>query len=223
MNKEDIWVASIPTPVRAAVDQPFVDDFSTLPAATALNEWNIYSPLWAPVAIEKQNGVNVLALHDKDPFDFAKAERVVPASKKLAASFSIVPQQNSYGSLQIEFVDAKGNAGIRMILDSTGSLVTKAGYRYKKLCKYAAGEKMDIKVELNTAARFYTVTVNGKVEGGANLFFAPLDHVQRVTFRTGDLRRFPDADTPTDQMYDLPDAGRMDKEAIYYLRNFSIQ
>ncbi len=30
-------------------------------------------------------------------------------------------------------------------------------------------------------------------------------------------RRFPDADTPTDQMYDLPDADRKDKEAVYYI------
>jgi hypothetical protein len=223
MNKEDIWVSSIPAPVREKESRYFSDDFSAMKADTALNEWNIYSPLWASVAIEPKNGMNMLALHDKDPFDYAKAERVVPASKQLVASFSIVPQQDSYGSLQIEFQDAKGYAGIRLMLDSTGSLMTKAGYRNKKICKYTAGAKMDIKVELNTAARFYTIAVNGKVEGGANLFFAPMDHVERISFRTGDIRRFPDADTPTDQMYDLPDAGRMDKEAIYYIRNCSIQ
>jgi hypothetical protein len=49
------------------------------------------------------------------------------------------------------------------------------------------------------------------------LFFAPLESVQRVVFRTGGVRRFPDADTPTDQMYDLPNPGSEDKQAIYYI------
>lgn len=223
MNKEDLWVSSIPTPVRDKVEGQVNDNFGSLPAETALNEWNIYSPLWASVGIEKLDGTNMLALHDKDPFDYAKAERVVPAAKKMVASFTLMPRQNDHGSLQIEFQDARGYAGIRLMLDSTGSLVTKAGYRNKKLYSYKAGEKMNIRVELNTAARFYTVSVNGKVEGGNNLFFAPISDVQRISFRTGDIRRFPDADTPTDQMYDLPNAGGTDLEAIYYLQNLSVQ
>lgn len=45
--------------------------------------------------------------------------------------------------------------------------------------------------------------------------FAPVESVGRIVFRTGDTRRFPNADTPTDQMYDLPEADKMDKEAVY--------
>lgn len=223
MNKEDIWVASIPAPVTSLANMYPADDFAAMAADTALNQWNIYSPLWAPVAIEKQQGKQVLALRDKDPFDFAKAERVIPASAQLVASFTLEAQQDSFGALQIEFLDGKGNVGIRMILDSTGSLITKAGYRYKKLGKYKAGEKMDIQVDINTATRFYTVSINGKPEGGANLFFAPLENIQRVTFRTGEGRRFPDADTPTDQSYDLPGSGAIDKEAVYFIQSFKVK
>lgn len=223
MNKEDLWVSSIPTPVRDKVEGKVNDNFNKMPAATALDEWNIFSPLWASVGIEQKNGEQVLALHDKDPFDYAKAERVVPAAKKMTASFTLVPQQDNHGSLQIEFQDARGYAGIRLILDSTGSLSSKAGYRNKKIATYKAGQPLDIKVELNTANRFFTVSVDGKVQGGANLFFAPIDKVQRISFRTGDVRRFPDADTPTDQLYDLPDADRMDKEAVYLLKNLTVE
>ncbi|BAV05172.1 hypothetical protein SAMN05421788_105371 [Filimonas lacunae] len=223
MNKEDIWAASIPAPVREKATQFPADDFSTMNAATALDEWNIYSPLWAPVAIEQQKGANVLALRDKDPFDFGKAERVIPASTALTASFSITAQQDNYGALEIEFVDGKGNAGIRMILDSAGELVTKAGYRFKRITKYKAGEKLDIQVVINTATRFYTVNINGKTEGGANLFFAPLENIQRIVFRTGSIRRFPDSDTPTDQNYDLPNAGAIDKEAAYFIHSLKVQ
>ncbi|RXK86719.1 exo-alpha-sialidase [Filimonas effusa] len=223
MNKEDLWVSSIPTPVRDKVAGPVNDVFSTMPADKALDEWNIFSPVWARVTIEQFKGKQVLAIHDKDPFDYAKAERVIPASKRLVASFTVIPQQDNHGSLQVEFQDARGYAGLRLMFDSTGSLQTKAGYRNKKLYTYKAGEKLDIKVELNTANRFYTVSVNGKVQGGANLLFAPIDAVHRISFRTGDIRRFPDADTPTDQMWDVPDAGRIDREAVYYLENLSVQ
>lgn len=222
MNKEDIWVASVPVPVRDKVTAKPSDDFSTLPADSVLNEWNIYSPLWAAVGIEQQGGKNVLALRDRDPFDFGKAERVIPASKQLKASFTLVPQQDNYGTLEIEFVDARGSAGIRLMLDSTGSLMAKAGYRNKKLAKYTAGEKMQIDIDINTATRFYTVSINGKVEGGANLLFAPLASVERVVFRTGSIRRFPDADTPTDQNFDLPNTGAIDKEATYFIQQFSV-
>jgi len=41
--------------------------------------------------------------------------------------------------------------------------------------------------------------------------------VSRIVFRTGPTRRFPDADTPTDQSYDLPNANTRDKEATYFI------
>jgi hypothetical protein len=220
MNKEDIWVTGIPVPVKDKVDQNVNDDFTQLPVANALKEWNIYSPLWAPVAIEKSaDGAQVLAIKDKDPFDYGKAEHVLPAAKKMTATFSITPQQNDHGNLHIEFLDAKGSAGIRLVFDSTGTLIVKAGYRNKSIIKYEAGKQYEITVSLNTEARFYTVTVNGKQEGGNQIFFAPLENVQRISFRTGDVRRFPDADTPTDQMYDLPNAGAQAKQAVYYIRS----
>jgi hypothetical protein len=84
--------------------------------------------------------------------------------------------------------------------------------------KYNAGEQYTVTVSLNTNARFYTVTVNGK-ESGNQIFFAPLESVQRLVFRTGDVRRFPDADTPTDQMYDLPNPGAQAKPAAWLIKS----
>ncbi len=220
MNKEDIWVTSIPVPVKDKVDQDVNDDFSQLPAASALKEWNIYSPLWAPVSIEKAvNGTQVLAIKDKDPFDYAKAEHVLPAAKRMTATFSVTPQQDNHGNLHIEFQDGKGTAGIRLVFDSTGTLIVKAGYRNRNIIKYKAGELYEITVTLNTDTRFYSVSVNGKQEGGNQIFFAPLENVQRIVFRTGDVRRFPDSDTPTDQMYDLPNPGAQAKPAAYFIRS----
>ena len=220
MNKEDIWVTSIPVPVKDKVDQDVNDDFTQLPAASALKEWNIYSPLWAPVSIDKAaNGTQVLAIKDKDPFDYARAEHVLPAAKRMTATFSVTPQQDNHGNLHIEFQDGKGTAGIRLVFDSTGTLIVKAGYRNRNIIKYKAGEQYEITVTLNTDTRFYSVSVNGKQEGGNQIFFAPLENVQRIVFRTGDVRRFPDSDTPTDQMYDLPNPGAQAKPAAYFIKS----
>lgn len=222
MNKEDIWVASIPIPITDTVTQQVNEVFNQMPDGQELKLWNYNSGLWTPVSIEKtKDGTKALTLKDWDPFDYAKAERVVPSSKKLVAEFTVIPQQKNNGLLDIEFQDGSGNAGIRLSFDSTGSFTTKAGYRIKNLTEFNAGEPYKIRVDLNTDQRFYTVTINDKKSQG--LFFAPLHKVERIVFRTGGVRRFPNADTPTDQMYDLPNGGERDKEAVYYITSFKTE
>jgi hypothetical protein len=216
MNKEDIWVSKIPVPITDRVLEQVNESFDQLSTINDLKFWNIYSPLWAPVLIDKQEGKVVLALKDKDPFDYAKAERIIPASKKLVVEFKVKPAQNNHGLLSIEFQDGKGAAAIRLSFDSSGNFHTKAGYRNRNLAKYNANEWYHIKLEINTENRFYTVSVNGKNPVN-NIFFAPIADVERIVFRTGEVRRFPDADTPTDQMYDLPNPGAAAPEAAYYI------
>jgi len=214
MNKEDIWVSGIPVPVSTTVNTHVNDDFSKMPADKALALWNIYSPLWAPVKVEDGN----LVLKDRDPFDYAKAERVFPASSKLSTSFSVTPKQDNFGLMEIELQDDKGMATVRLTFDTAGVLSAKAGARYKNFLKYKAGETYNIKLKLNTANRFYTITVNGK-DVLTGLAFQPVANVSRIVFRTGNVRRFPDIDTPADQTYDLKNAGEAEKkEAVYLIK-----
>lgn len=216
MNKEDMWVARIPVPVKESTDADARDDFSKMKAISELKDWNLYSPLWAPIAIED----NALVLKDQDLYDYAKAERVVPAAKEMTATFTIIPQQNDHGLLDIEFQDAKGLPGIRLSFDSTGHITTKAGYRNRNILPYEKGKQYEIKVSLHTSSRFYQVWINGESRGN-NIFFAPLESVQRIVFRTGHARRFPDADTPTDQVYDLPKPGEKGVPAAFHIRSFN--
>jgi hypothetical protein len=210
MNKEDMWVSKIPIPVREKETKHADDDFSN-PAA--INNWNLYSPLWCRTAIADKK----LNLADSDPFDYAKAERIFPESKKISVEFSVSAKQSSYGTLEIELVNAKGIACLRIMLDSTGAILTKQGYRNKSLGKYNIGEDIKLKIELNTSTRFYTVSINNGNPNN-NLCFAPVESVERIVFRTGNIRRFPNADTPTDQDYDLQGADRKDKEAVYTIQ-----
>ena len=209
MNKEDMWVSRIPIPVRDKEARHINESFEN---SNTLNSWNIFSPLWCQVKIENKT----LSLHDGDPFDHAKAERVFPTAKNVSIEFAVTPKQNDFGNLEIELVDAKGISCLRLMFDSTGTILTKQGYRNKSLGKYTTGETISFKIELNTRTRFYTVSINGKNPSN-NLCFAPVESVERIVFRTGNTRRFPDADTPTDQDYDLPNADAKTKEAVYLI------
>jgi hypothetical protein len=205
MNKEDMWVSKIPVPIKEKETKHIDENFAN---AKVINNWNLYSPLWCNAKVED----NALLLTDSDPFDYAKAERVFPTSRKVNITFAITPLQNTFGSIEIEIVDTKGTPCLRIMLDSTSTILTKQGYRNKVLGKYNAGDKVVINIELNTTTRFYSVSINGGKPSN-NLCFAPAESVERIVFRTGSTRRFPNADTPTDQNYDLPNADGKDKEA----------
>ncbi|WP_443947359.1 six-hairpin glycosidase [Pedobacter sp. AW1-32] len=210
MNKEDIWVSSVPIPVNTEVTTHVNDDFRQMPTNKALAYWNIYSPLWAPVKVDD----GTLVLRDSDPFDYAKAERIFPVSDKIVASFMVTPAQDNFGLLEIELQNEKGMAAVRLTFDTAGVFSAKAGARYKNFMKYKANEKYDVKIKLNTNNRFYIITINGK-DVLTSLAFQPVANVSRIVFRTGDIRRFPDVDTPADQTYDLKNAGETEKEAKY--------
>jgi hypothetical protein len=219
MNKEDMWVSKIAVPIKDKTTADVNDVFNDKKDGEELNEWNIYSPLWCRVALEINNNTKMLALHDSDPFDYAKAERIFPAAKKVALEFNVIAKVKT-GVLEIELVDAKGIPCLRLMLDSTGNILTKQGYRNKTLGKYTVGETLAIKIELNTTTRFYTISINDNKPSN-NLCFAPVESVERIVFRTGSTRRFPDADTPTDQNYDLDNADGKDKEAVFYIKNLT--
>lgn len=223
MNKEDMWVARIPVPIISKVTEPVKEVFSRMADGQELSNWNLYSPLWASVKIEKAaGGDKVLALRDKDPYDYARAERLVPESKKLSVKFTLLPQQADHGLLHVECLDAKGQAAVRFILDKDSLLKIKAGYRDAKVATYQAGVPLRIELNLDVTTRSYTIAVNGE-QKGTKIFFAPLESISRIAFRTGEVRRFPDADTPTDQDFDLKDPGDPVKEAVYYIRDFSAE
>ena len=218
MNKEDIWVSRIPVPVRDKETRQVSDDFISNPLC--IQSWNIFSPLWCRV--EAVNGQ--LLLTDRDPFDYAKAERLFPESKKIALEVAFTPGQQDHGTLEIELTDAKGTPCLRIMFDSTGSILTKQGYRNKSLGKYKTDEKITVQIELNTTTRFYTVSLNGGKPAN-NICFAPVASVERIVFRTGSTRHFPDAETPTDQSYDLFNTEIPAKNArysIHYLKTKSL-
>ena len=73
----------------------------------------------------------------------------------------------------------------------------KGGARYGSLGKYEPNTTYHIEAVLSVSKRMIEVYVNGK-KAGQRMFFAPVESIERVMFRTGSERRFPDVDTPAD-------------------------
>jgi hypothetical protein len=215
MNKEDLWVSRIPVPVTDVAASHADERFDDMPEGDELDRWNIYSPLRAPVRIEKRDdGERRLLLEDRDLFDYAKAERIVPESQALEAAFDVLPMQNDRGNLQIEFQNAKGEACTRIIFDRDGKMKLKTGARYNTLMPYEAGRVYHIRVSLNTTTRSLTMTINDR-HLPTRLFFNPVESITRVVFRTGDVPSDPTPNTPADRLTDLPNAGDDEPEAAY--------
>jgi hypothetical protein len=219
-NKEDIWVSSIPIPVKSTAESHVNDVFNDLPENKELENWNVYSPAWARVGVEKHNGQKCLSLQDKDEFDYAMAERLFPPSGKINVEFTVETGKNDHGSLYVELQNEKSTAALRLIFDADGVLKTKAGYRMKDLLKYQPNQKYIVRIEAQTSNRYFEVFVDGKNVGNG-LFFAPVASLQQVVFRTGEVRRFPNVDTPTDQDFDVKQDGKPIQEANYWI--FSVK
>lgn len=220
VNKEDMWISRVVVPVRTEATAHANDDFSKYKELSELNDWNIYSPVWAPVSLEQKQGMNWLTLSDKDPFDYARVERKIPKTKELKVSFDLMADQNDKGMLQIEFLDEDGTACARLDLNSDGTFMSKGGSRYGKVINYEPGKKYHVEVQVSTRDRNSKVFVNGE-QKNIRMLFAPVHEIERIAFRTGARRTFPTVDTPADQTYDLPNAGAKDQKSVFRIANFT--
>ena len=218
MNKEDIWVSKIPVPVNAEEKNHINDVFNDLPDGEELNFWNVYSPLMAPVKIvKKEDGLKWLKLSDWDKFDYALAERKIPNSKTLEAEFIVAANQNDHGTLEIEFQNSKGNACARLIFDENGDCKIKDGYRFSRKLQYKPNEEYKINIKLNVKTNNYVLTIDGK-KFNATQFFAPVESIERIVFRTGKRRHYPNSDSIGKQNFDVPDGGEFDKPASFFIK-----
>ena len=86
------------------------------------------------------------------------------------------------------------------------------------MMKYEAGKTYHVEAVLSTADRNIQVYVDGK-RVGLRMFYAPVATIERIAFRTGEMRTFPTVDTPADQTYDLPNAGGQEPLAEYRIAN----
>jgi hypothetical protein len=210
MNKEDLWVAHIPVPIRTAVTAHAHDDFAAYARLEELREWNLNSLQWAPITLDGM----WLSLHDSDPYEAACAERIIPPTRALTLSFDLQAEQAGQGTLQLELLDAHGTAATRFEWTDEGRLRVKSGARYSNLGSYKAGQVYHIEIHLSADNRMVQCYVDG-VKKGQAMLMAPVQAVERLRFRTGAPHAEPTIDTPADRYDDLPQAGDSVPEACF--------
>lgn len=213
VNKEDIWVARVPVPVTATVSGPVHDDFNAAAPGTLPAGWNIYSPLWAPVRVvdvgpslvdapssqtptrpgdERRPYTTNLALElrDEEPYDYARAVRVFPATHGVKISFKVFARQAN-ARLEIDLLDAAGLRPVRLAFGEDGHLWACHEGQWMDAGPYTAGQwhRFELEIPRDPNADRCAVTVNGKSPLPRPAFFTdPVATVERLSFRTGPWR-----------------------------------
>ena len=214
-NKEDMWVSRIAVPVRLNATSHANGGFSQYKTLADMTDWNLYMPSLCHILLK--NGW--LNLYDCDPYDYAKAERVIPATKELEVEFDLMMDQDDKGEFDIEFMDNGGNVCSRIVVDSTGAIRVKGGARYGTLVKkYEMGVEYHIKALLSTSQHRAVYFVNGK-KVSERQFDTPVEAITRIVFRTGKIFTEPNNETPADQDFDMPRADELDPAAGYHIAN----
>ncbi|WP_339926018.1 hypothetical protein [uncultured Cyclobacterium sp.] len=227
MNKEDMWVSKVPTPIRYTANGPVADDFNQLVENGAIPNWNIYSPKWAPVNVVNLTGEHGMALQlsDEDPYDYARAIRVFETSQDVTISWDFMVPAANKGTLEMDITDQFGNRPIRLKLTPSGNLTYLSGNEEVNLGEVTLNKwnsvKLDIHASIYGQFDFYW---NGKLVGKALPLTEAVKSVERISFRTGEYRDLPNRKTPNEDI-EPPLPGTDTKEPLgrFFVDNVSVQ
>ncbi len=228
MNKEDIWISRIPTPVRYEVTGAVHDSFDSLTLNGPVPDWNIYAPQWAPVTVvntPKKEG-KCLELADKDPYDYARAIRVFEEGTTVSCSLNVQPAQNQTGTLEIDITDRYGNRPVRLRFDEKGTIVVTDGGTEKVVHAFVPSEwySLAFSVRAGLTGGSFDLSINGKpVLTGAALAEA-VKSVERLSLRTGPYRDLPNRKTPNEEPHPpLAGADEPVTRAVFYVDDIVIR
>ncbi|MBN1362709.1 MAG: hypothetical protein JW993_19075 [Sedimentisphaerales bacterium] len=227
VSKEDIWISRIPIPVRRDVTGPVQDDFTAMEPGGAVTDWNIYGPRWCPVEVVDfpSRQQKSLRLKDFDPYDYAKAVRVLPQADKQTVTFRLYVESAAQ-LLDIEVVSPKGQRLMQTRVGTDKSYCVKKGDSdYTKALDLQAGRWYSFAIGLDAEARRFDLLVDGK-ELVTDAVFSAVEGVpDRIEFRTGPYRLTDDVQeyksgSENEAGWDEPGADEKVEAAVYYLRDF---
>jgi len=223
VNKEDIWITRTRLPVTAMVDKYFSQNFDNAKTEADLELWNLYVPKWAPVSIaraSRRSSNKCLKLSDKDPYDYALAERVFPASAKATVKFDVQSRFIDRGRLEIDVTSWTGARPVRIALTDKGKVEAVNGNQTVELMSYNPKTWLSFEIDIDAQAGRFTVRVDGKeLLKNAGLAVKKTG-VQRLVFRTGKYRGIVPSQKPPKK--DLPNADDPVKKAVFLLDNVSV-
>lgn len=208
VNKEDIWVARVPLPVRTTWNGPVNDRFDQILPHDVIPNWNLYRPKWANVFADGRS----LCLTDSDRYDYARAIRVFEQGKRVNIRLRLKVVTENGEPFEIDVTDRHGE---RML-----SLSLKDGVicsMQQTLATYHPNEWMDINLTLDTDKR--TFTCFGRTLPALHA----VTSVERISFRTGTWRNLPDRQTPNQEKQPpLPLCDERGNHSLYLLQHLQV-
>jgi hypothetical protein len=220
VNKEDIWVARIPVPIRPdASDGPSLglEDMAT---GSFLPGWNVYSPKWARVSLAESpdGGGKCLRLEDGDPYDYARATCVFPPAGRVNVSFDVLVKTPRNGSLEIELLGSRAHVRpVRVMLSEDGRVHAVNGDQAADIAPCPAGRWMAVALDADTAAGKFSLGLDGQGVLHDAAFAHPADALRQLSFRTGACRAVGGAQ-PVPAETDCPV-----EPAVFDIRNLRIR
>ncbi len=219
VNKEDIYVTRVPVPLTRGVSGHISDDFSDCEDGYIKN-WNIYSPIWAPIRhMKMHDGKDCLKIADKDPCDYAKAMRIFPKSEKIGISFDFMVGGNYEKDLEIELADEKGTPALRLLIGK-GSLWIHKGYGKETIFKLSPQIRWySLKILADCMENAFSVSLDNSESASAIYKMKQKVYsLERLVLRTKAFRYLPNIETHPNTP-DMQDVEEPIEERVYYIRN----
>lgn len=223
MNKEDIWVSRVPTPISYTVGEHVSDNFENMEIGGAVESWNTYSPKWAPVDLIKENSANnCIRLKDKDPYDYARVIRIFEESNNVEVEFKINTRQITDQPFEIDVVDQYGNRPVRIGFNKQGKITAADGNDVKDIATFKSNSWISFKIEIDARPYGnYSIWIDAKKVASDFRLAEAVKSVERVSFRTGSYRHIPNRKTPNETPGPpLSGADVPEEEAIFLLDDF---
>jgi hypothetical protein len=223
-TKEDIWVARVPVPIRGSVEGPVSDNFDNMEVDGPIKDWNIIHGPWIPVGIAAFPSVSnkSLQLADRDPYNYAKAERVFAQGASKTISAKVYAHQVNTGQLNVEVMNHSGNRAVRLVFGSDGHVWVTDGAKSVDAGPYKANTWYKLGIKVDVAGGKYDATLDGKPIARNASLMEPASDVNRLVFRTGDLYTEPTRKTEGTSLRDLPNAGEPVAAATYNIDDVTV-
>ncbi|RAJ08982.1 hypothetical protein LV92_03200 [Arenibacter echinorum] len=226
MNKEDMWVSRIPTPIKYKVDEDITNDFENMDITGHVIDWNIYSPTWAKASLIKENNGNqCLQMKDMDPYDYCRAIRVFEESKVVTASFKLKVKAMDTTQFDIDITDRYGNRPVQISFDTDGYIKAANGAKIMSLQKFEVNKWYSFKINYDTRGLgFYSLAINDKTVADNLAAVVAVKSAERISFRTGAYRDIPSRKTPNEvELPPLKGADEKQKLSSYLIDDVFIK
>jgi hypothetical protein len=191
MNKEDIWISRVRTPLSGVVEEHVNQDFDDVSGVGELEFWNLYIPRWAPVEVVSAGdlGGRALRLKDEEPYDYALVERVIPSSEKVSIEFSFNLEQAPRGFYaEFEAQDQRGSRPLKLRFDDAWMSMDVVFGEITDPLAIEVDRWYDVRLEIDCRDNSYQLYVDDKLVREEIPFYEDVDAIERILFRTGYYR-----------------------------------